>query len=566
VAEPGGGVSPGQPVSPDLGPRPLLYLALLACVLAALMNPSLTANLSKVPGDSADRLFQSWQVAWNGHALLSQPLDFFDSNAFWPLDNSVAFSDALLGFTPAGVIGAGPKAAVVRYNLLFLFTYASAFFAAALLARELGAGWPAAAVAGAAFAFAPWRLAHHNHLHVLASAAIPLCLFLLFRGYRRARAGLVFAGFLAATWQVSLGFTLGLQLVYLLGLLGAGWAIFWWRKRPVLPRPLVKATVLGAALLIVWSGLQAVPYFKVLADHPEAGRGPETVAFYSPPLRSFAIASPENLLWGEATQAGRETLAWAPEMALFPGLAVLLLGVVGLAAPGLPVRWRVGLGLAVVGTAVLAMGYSFLGGRFTYRWLYELAPGWQSIRTPGRLFTLTSLALAILAGMGAQALAGMGAGHGARRAVVVALPAFLLVAVLAEGAGRPAGNLVTPVTRQLPQEGPQIDLPSSDFDDVLYMFWSIDGFPEIVNGYSGFTPTLQQSLRQELAAFPDLASVERLQGIGVRKVVLHTDRTAGTQWADAVDKPLAGLPVRRVEDGRMVIFELEPGNEQERAP
>lgn len=554
---------PNPPASPEIGPRPLLSLALLAVVLAAGMNPSLTANLSKVPGDSADRLFQSWQVAWNGHALLSQPSDFFDSNAFWPLDNSVAFSDALIGFTPAGMVGAGPEAAVVRYNLLFLFTYASAFFAAALLAREVGAGWPAAAVAGAAFAFAPWRVAHHNHLHVLASAAIPLCLFLLLRGYRQTRSGLVLAGFAAAIWQVALGFTLGLQIVYLLGLLGVAWGVYWWRTRPVLSGGVVKATLAGALLLVVWSGLQAVPYLKVVADHPEAERGPETVAFYSPPVRSFATAPAESLLWGEPTRTRRETLAWSPEMALFPGLAIVLLALLGLGAKGFPGRWRLGLALAAVGTAILAMGFSFFGGRLTYRLLYELAPGWRSIRTPGRLFTLTSLALALLAGAGAQVLIRRASGDRAdsrRRVLAVVLPLLLGFAVLAEGAGRPAGDLVTPATRQLPQAGPQIDLPSSDFDDVLYMFWSIDGFPELVNGYSGFTPALQQGLRQELAGFPDLASVERLQSLGVRKVVLHTDRTAGTPWAGAEEDPVDGLPVSRSVEGPMVVFELEPGN------
>jgi hypothetical protein len=138
-------------------------------------------------------------------------------------------------------------------------------------------------------------------------------------------------------------------------------------------------------------------------------------------------------------------------------------------------------------------------------------------------------------------------------------------AVLAEGAGRPAGDLVTPATRQLPQEGPQIDFPSSDFDDVLYMFWSIDGFPELVNGYSGFTPALQQGLRLELAGFPDLASVERLQSLGVRKVVLHTDRTAGTPWAGAEEDPVDGLPVSRSVEGPMVVFELEPGTAEQTA-
>ncbi len=50
---------------------------------------------------------------------------------------------------------------------------------------ELGAGWLGAAVAGAAFAYAPWKLTQNGHLHVLSSGGIPLALFLLVRGYRR---------------------------------------------------------------------------------------------------------------------------------------------------------------------------------------------------------------------------------------------------------------------------------------------------------------------------------------------------------------------------------------------
>lgn len=540
----------------------MVVLALLGCALALAMNPALAANLDRLPGDSADRMFQSWQVAWNGHALLSQPLDFFDSNAFWPLENSVAFSDALLGFTPAGAIGSGTEAALVRYNLLFLFTYAAAFLAAALLARELGAGWPAAIVAGAAFAFAPWRLAHHNHLHVLASAPIPLCLFLLLRGFRRGRPGLVFAGFLAATWQVSLGFTLGLQVVYLLGLLGLVYGIYWWRARPRVPRRVLTAAAAGVVVLLGWSGLQALPYLKVVEEHPEARRDEATVRFYSPPARSFLLAPPESVVWGEATSAGRQEMDWAPEMALFPGATVLILALAGLAGPALTGRWRAALGAAAVGSAVLAMGFKFFGGTLTYGILYRL-PGWESIRTPGRLFTLTSLALAVLAGAGAEWLARGASGRvdaaGGRRIFAVVVPALLTLALLAEGAGRPAGDLVEPELRRFPKAGPQMHLPSDDFSDVQYMFWSIDGFPEIVNGYSGFTPGLQLDLRRELGNFPDPASIERLRALGVRTVVLHTDRAAGGPWAGAEERPVDGLPLRRTTRGRMVVFELEQG-------
>src|SRR4029078_9435315 len=118
-----------------------------------------------------------------------------------------------------GMIGNGFQAAIVRYNLLFLLAYALAFVGPYLLARELGVMRAAAVVAGVAFAYAPWRLEQDGHMHVISSGGIPLALFVLVRGYRRGSVGTVVAGWLVATWQLALGFTLGLMLAYLLAVL-----------------------------------------------------------------------------------------------------------------------------------------------------------------------------------------------------------------------------------------------------------------------------------------------------------------------------------------------------------
>src|SRR5262249_22406657 len=194
-----------------------------------------------------DPRVRAWQVAWGGHALVHQPLHYFQANTFWPLKDSLAFSEALAGYAPAGTIGSGVTAAVVRYNLLFLFAYALSFLGAWLLARELGTGRAGAAVAGAAYAYAPWRLEQDGHLHVLSTGAIPLSLFLLLRGYRRDRPGLVLAGWLVAAWQLSLGFTLGLQLSYLLLVLGVGAVAVALRRRRAVRRAVIVATVAGVA-------------------------------------------------------------------------------------------------------------------------------------------------------------------------------------------------------------------------------------------------------------------------------------------------------------------------------
>ncbi|PZS35323.1 MAG: hypothetical protein DLM59_03190, partial [Pseudonocardiales bacterium] len=167
-----------------------------------------------------------WIASWGGHALLTAPLHVFDSNTFWPLSNSYAFNDTMLGYAPMALLGGGGMAgALVRYNVLFVLAHALAFAGGYALARQLGSRAPGALVAGAAFAYAPWRLAHDGQLNILSSGAIPLALAMLARGhgyagkgYRpdRVRPGWIVGGWLVAAWQVTLGFSLGLSLAYLL--------------------------------------------------------------------------------------------------------------------------------------------------------------------------------------------------------------------------------------------------------------------------------------------------------------------------------------------------------------
>src|SRR6059058_3178860 len=227
----------------DVTARELLALVFGASLLSVVMNWPLILHLGQdIPKDFGDPLAEAWQAAWGGHALAHQPLHFFDSNQFWPFHDTLAFSDALIGYAPAGLLGSGPFGAVFRYDVLFQFAYALAFAGAYLLGRELGLRPWGAAIAGAAFAFAPFRLEQEGHLQVISSGGIPLALALGVRGYRLERPGWVLAGFAVAIWQLSVGFSLGLPFAYLLGALSLVAAIVWWRRgRPPLPRRMVVA-------------------------------------------------------------------------------------------------------------------------------------------------------------------------------------------------------------------------------------------------------------------------------------------------------------------------------------
>ena len=546
--------------SPHLTARELLGAVALAVVLALVMHWPLPLHLGEVIAqDLGDPLVQAWQIAWDGHALKTQPLSLFQANTFWPMRDSLAVSDALVGYAPAGLVGEGVHAAVARYDLLFLVAYALCFAGAYLLARELGAGRAGAFVAGAAFAYAPWRLEQEGHLHIVSSGGIALAAFLLLRGYRHASPGTILAGWLVATWQFSLGFSLGLPLIYLLGAGALAVAIGWWRRgRPRPARPVAIATAAGMLCFAVAAGLLARPYVRVLADHPEAARTIDNVASFSGPPYEFLVASEDSRLWGAATAPLRDSLTAVAEQTLFPGLAILALALAGLRIGTLPQGLRRGLGFAALGFAILSLGFKLNGVSwlYPYRWLYELLPGWQGIRVPGRLHTLTTLCLALLAAGGAQALVNRARGRwGSLAASGCAV--LLCAAVLADGWGdvdQPLVPLAPPGQRAAPQ--PALHLPTAAMDNRRYVLWSTDGFPLIVNGRGSFLPRFFENLQADTANFPDERSVAALRSLGVRSVTVHLARAAGTPLAAASTRSLRGLDLERERRGGTVLFLL----------
>ncbi|MGC2374483.1 MAG: hypothetical protein WA484_11480, partial [Solirubrobacteraceae bacterium] len=415
--------------SPTIGRSELLWAILGAVALAVLTTWPLVLHMSTtIAPDLGDPVRTAWEVAWVGHALLHSPLHVFDSNAFHPHPLSLAFSDSLLGYGPAAFFGSGTVAALVRYNLLFLFAYSLCFVGAWLLARELGTGKVGAAVAGAAFAYAPYRVTEAGHLHVISGGGIPLSLFLLLRGYRRGSGRLLIAGWLVVAWQVSLGFTLGLQFTYLLAVLALIAAIWWWRERPLpigeqaassassppgasrgasspgaiaslrgLPRNLVAITCIGVALCGVVSVYQARPYLKVAAEYPTAKRTLKEVRNYSSGPWAFLSASSENRVWGPITAGARAHVHSKNEDVFFPGAAIALLALIGLASSIYTRRLRVGLACGVAVCSILALGLGLTGAGYPYRLLFDYAPGWDGVRVPGRVFMLATLFLALLA-------------------------------------------------------------------------------------------------------------------------------------------------------------------------
>src|SRR5437868_5058895 len=370
--------------------RGLALPMLLAILLAIVMTAPLIIHLgseTQLVDSIGDPLYLTWQVAWMGHALLHNPLHLFETNFYFPLKNNLVFTDVLFGYAPAGLFATtSPHAALVVHNLIVIFTFALAFLGAFLLARELGAGAWGSVAAGAAFAYAPWKLSQVGHLQILSSGGIPLSLYFLVRGYRRGSGRLIVVGWLVAAWQMTLGFNLGLQLAYLLLLLGVGVVLFWWRSGRPRPGPhVVRASAVGLAAFVAVTALVAVPYVRVQHDYPEATMPAAAVAYFSPPPRAFLAAPRFDLVWADATSHTRATLRWAVEQTLFPGVTVLLLALLGLAGTAYSRQLRLGLAAGTVVCVSLSLGLPSAThpdrGFTPFRLLRDIAPGWKGVRT-----------------------------------------------------------------------------------------------------------------------------------------------------------------------------------------
>jgi hypothetical protein len=237
---------------------------------------------------------------------------------------------------------------------------------------------------------------------------------------------------------------------------------------------------------------------------------------------------------------------------------VVVLAVIGLFVSAWRIRVRVMLASALAVSVVLALGTNFLDGA-VYRFLWDYLPGWNAMRTPGRLILWALLPLGLLA---AGAVTEFGRLLVDRTQVSLKLIAIYVfvpaLVVLVEGIPKLpyAENPGIPpdLKRAFTQtKDPLLVLPIDDHSDLIYLLWSTEGFPTMANGNSGNFPKSYWEIREVSRTFPDEESVEVLRNYGIRNVVVIKSRPYGVDFAN---RSVEGLPVERVESNDIVEFKI----------
>jgi hypothetical protein len=285
--------------------------AFLAFVTAAFTWPLPIRLAHAIPHDAGDPLLVTWMLWWSTHVV---PLTdrWWNAPAFYPSTGVFAFSETLLGLAPitAPLLWLG-QPPLVAYNAAFLASFILSGIAAYLLGFVLTRHHGAALVCGVAFAFNPYRLAHLNHLQLLAAFWMPLsvaALHLYAQG-GRARWAIVFA----ITWLLQ-ALTSGYYF-FLFSLLIALWLLWFARQWPAKRLATVGICWFTAAVLM----LPLLIGYRRIQDAYGFRRVPSEIAYYSADIAGVASAAPESRVWHRLHAVDK------PESQLFPGLTVLVL-------------------------------------------------------------------------------------------------------------------------------------------------------------------------------------------------------------------------------------------------
>jgi hypothetical protein len=163
-----------------------------------------------------------------------------------------------------------------------------------------------------------------------------------------------------------------------------------------------------------------------------------------------------------------------------------------------------------------------------YRRLYDLVPGFDALRVPGRFGVLVTTGLVVLAGLGAAALARRIAGARSRAAVLAglaalgALEAWAVPLRLVEvPAASPADQwLAAQPGRDAVAVLPMYGASGAHFESLRLVAATVHWRP-LVNGYAGVFPSEYPDTVTVLNTFPAPAAVARLRAMHVRYVVVH---------------------------------------------
>lgn len=574
--------------------------ALLALLSVVMTYPLITALGSAIPDLSTLDAFEyCYKLWWFKHAMVDLHVSpLFNSRVFYPFGYNFALSETTLPNMVLALPITMMASHVVGYNVLVLVSFFLSGLGVYLLVVYLTGSRAAGAIAGAIYAFSPYRF------HMVVEGVLPtfstqwvpflfLNLEIYFRRWRPCYA--VLAGFFLALTALSswyYGYMVGLLVpVYVAARMWGAGRLAWRR------------ILLGGVLLVAVALVGSLPGFVPLLGVWSRGMNWSLshVDWWSASLSDFVWPNIRHPLWGRVLYPAYEQLT--RENDLYLGIVAVMLAVVALWTrrdrTTLAYAWLSGL------AGVLALGptlhilrdrlyisvpgevervFTVVMGVLAKRLALNPAPTYYALRLQNAIYVpMPTLFLylflpffnamrffarfGVLVTLGVSVLAGLGAADVLRRTGrPLAIAGVFLALVLFEFAVEPAQiGLASTAPRAIDEwlagqaeDFAVIEFPIESALTGRGLFGTITHGKAIAYGYGTFYPAGFQAARAELRQFPGDASVDILRRWGVRYALVDV-AAYGSGWSRVAAQLAAATDLRLVDVvGQFYVYEVLP--------
>ena len=539
-------VTPTESATP--GPpetrRPLRWPEVcVAAVLFAIASLVSTLPLAKhptrtLPSDLLDTLLTTWIISWDASRLPHALQGVWNAPIYFPYPRTLAFSENLFGVAipvaPVYWITGNP---VLTYNVAFLLAFTLAGTGMYVLVRHLTGSRAAAAVAGAYYAFCPFRTAQAQlaHIQMLATGWLPLALWSTHRYFESFRRRWLALFVTACCLQVMSNTYVAYFMAVPIGIVTAYLS---WKSREQIRRWSMDLAVALVVILAVLAPV-AMQYYRVRVDNQQI-RSVGEIESGGADLRAYFV--PDSGLWRRWLPLPKPIFG-ETEKELFPGIVGPALAAAALCAAAF--RRRRASRWVVVYAAIAGAGFVLSFGPLVrvwgvvltrhgpYDWLQHVLPGMSGMRAPSRFIVIAILGLSVLAGYGASLV--LNRIPPRLRALTIAV---LLAGVVADGwavpiptvpyepRGRLEDRAIVEWLRAMPP-GVVLHLPlmTAQFQELHYQYASLFHGHPMINGFTGWASPLQELLRHPRSPIYDYerypATVAMMRSLGVRYVFVH---------------------------------------------
>ena len=486
-----------------------------------------------------DGIFTFWAVSWDIHSFMTQPLDIFNANIFFPSPGTLAYSESTL--VPAFLVfvfSFFTRNLILAYNFLIFLSFVLSAFGAFLLARYLTKNNYAAFIAGLIFGFGTPHLAGLGHFQNLVIFWIPFSILFLQKYFDTSKrkylliASLLFSAQMLSSWYMG-----SFLFLLFLFLIVVNYRFFAENIR--------KTALDGLFALLIAVALIAPVAYPYLAFSLKTGFSYpiQDAVNGSADIGGYVLPSPDTPLFFLNSLLGIKKGHWAENanfLGFFPMLLVLFY-VLFLRKKIQDRNFKIFF-WGIFFFVILSFGpYARFLGKFNFLplpyWVVYNYLHFGFIRAPGRLSVIALLCLSVSV---AYILAYLKPEQNKKYWLVAFLiPMYILFENWISFSDK---NLFTTtacpaiysVVKNDPSVTSLVELPVSpaftDMDNTLaYIYNSTCHFKPIFNGYSGFAPPDYNENALAINAFPEEKSIPKLKELGISHVLLHLDRVDSTK-------------------------------------